>query len=643
MAALRGAYPARAAPAGSDAFSIVTHDRADEPGSPVYFLAGADLLGRQFCCYDFLERYAGVRFLHPDFEHVPPFRGPPQPIATAAAPPEFRYRGLYPWNYNYDRRGLSTFCDINARFEARDWAWFERLGDWLVKNRQNTLFWFDDVFNDDALSARFPQALRRYWRERGLRQVLGLGWGSNEGRPRGGKWEALTCVDAQGRSIEEADWRKTLCPRVPEYARLAASNIAGVDFAAPEAIGTLIGYGENTWAAHQASRCSRHAGIAGDVLIERDLRQVRGQVEARGGARLPLGFVISTHGANADSPFVSGRVIDFLPRNGLVSIHTYQQDSWNHFAPVYERIQARNAREKTAIRAVHIGEVAFLCNYDIPLFRPSILRRREVDLRSVPRDVAMAHLATLNTTQYLYWLKSYQMMRWQWHKDDARWSEGIVALGMDLFGPVHGKVFAELFGRLTALDYLQPASAIPDLLGSLKEPEKIRAWTRYNPATHSDTCGFYLWAKGHAPALLDDAARNAEACLALGERLNASAGALYRRQFHDTLALTAHYHAIRIHWGKAGHALAAVQADVAANRAAHIAAALGELAKMRAARAAFDVHLGKLVNTAAGDSVTRDSIAADFVRNPPLEFIDGKIALLRAAQAADAALPDLMA
>ncbi|PZO69129.1 MAG: hypothetical protein DI640_15500, partial [Sphingomonas taxi] len=348
-------------------------------------------------------------------EHTPalPQEGP-APIDTGVLTPSFPYRGLYPWNYGYDQRGLTNFCDINARFVAGDWAWFARLGDWLVKNKQNTVFWFDDVFDGTPLSTRFPASLKRYWRERGLRRVLGMGWASNEGRPRGGEWEALTCVDAAGKSIEEAAWRKAICPQTPQYRTLADRNIAAVEFDAPEAVGALIGYAENTWAAHQASRCVRHADVPADVMMNRDLRHVAAGMAQRGAGGLPLGFVISTHSSAKDSPFSAGTIIDSLPKNGFVSLHIYQQDVWTKFSGVMSKIRQRNAREGSGVKAMPIAEVAFLCNYDIPLFRPSILRRREAHFRSLPRDDLFGHLATLNTTQYLYWLKSYQLMRWQW-------------------------------------------------------------------------------------------------------------------------------------------------------------------------------------------------------------------------------------
>jgi hypothetical protein len=119
---------------------------------------------------------------------------------------------------------------------------------------------------------------------------------------------------------------------------------------------------------------------------------------------------------------------------------------------VFEQVRQRNATQGTAIKTMPIAEVAFLCNYDIPLFRPSILRRREAHFRSIPADDAIGHLTTLNTTQYLYWLKSYQLMRWQWQQGTTSWGEEIAALGADLFGRANGRLFAELVGRYAALD-----------------------------------------------------------------------------------------------------------------------------------------------------------------------------------------------
>ncbi|MES3022460.1 MAG: hypothetical protein V4857_12845 [Pseudomonadota bacterium] len=630
LAHLRGRYPANAQPTGRESFSIFSYDRIGQPGSVVHFLEAADGLGEQFCCYEFLEQYAGTRFLHPDFEHTPKLTVAPKRINIAAVEPGFTHRGIYPWNYNYDRRGLTTFCDINARFEAQDWAWFARLGDWLVKNKQNTIFWFDDVFDGSALSTRFPESLKKHWRERGLRQVLGMGWAANEGRPRGGKWEALTCLDEHGRSAENADWRKAVCPQVDEYFALADKNIAELDFKSPDAIGALIGYGENTWAAHQTgSKCVRHASIASDTLMVRDLHYVSKKIKEAGAPDLPVGFVISTHSAAKDSPFIIGNIIKSLPANGMVSVHTYQQDDWTHFSDIFANIRQRNIKENTRIKVVQIAEIAFLCNYDIPLFRPAILRRREAHMRSLPREDTVGHLVTLNTTQYLYWLKSYQLMRWQWRIEDMSWGEDLTALGGHLFGGENRGAFGELMARFTALDLMQPQRAMDALMGSTTQLQRLPAWTRYTPKFHSDEFGFFLWAKGQTPEALDDAEQNVDACLKLNEQLAAAGGELYRNQFFDTLALTAHYHAIRIYAGKADNALTAARAcEEWSACTGQLQQALKEIQRMKAAVQSYDGHLSKLVKNATSHEVTRKSVIADFVRNPSTAFLDERSGLI---------------
>ncbi len=611
------ADPTHSTPGG---FSITTRRRTEAADDVTYFLESWDVTGEQYSCYDFLERFAGIRFLHPDFEHVPNITGETPIIETGLVEPGFANRGLYPWNYNYDQRGLTTFCDINARFVAKDWPWFARLGAWLIKNKQNTLFWFDDVFNDDPLSARFPRSLRRHWEERGLRQVLGMGWASNEGRPRGGEWEQLTCVDARGRSIEEADWRKAVCPKVPQYLRLAERNIAGIDFRAPAALGALIGYGENTWAAHQKSTCVRHSSIPADTIMRRDLQFVADGMKKAGTLDLPLGFVISTHSVRPDSPFRVGDIIEALPANGVVSMHVYQQDAWTSFTDVLSKIRTRNRQEGTHITAVPIAEVAFLCNYDIPLFRPSILRRREAHIRSIPRTDVLAHLATLNTTQYLYWLKSYQLMRWQWRTPASSWGEEMSILGEDLFGRSNRQVFSDLIARFAALDLLQPASRREDLMRTSEDLTRISAWSRYTPSAHSDEFGFFLWAKGFDRQALEDAALNVATCLKLNEQLARAAGSLYREHFFDTFALTANYHGIRIRCGLADAAIEDAVRGPASRRSSQLASALSELKKAQQSLLAYDLILNRLV--APSTEASRGSLKQDFVLNPSMRFLE---------------------
>lgn len=398
-----------------NSFQISSFKQKGDASHLIYFLQGADAMGKQYAIYDLVERLLGVRYLRPDLEHVPLHAGfKPTLINTGLQKPDYQWRGLYPWNYNYNERGLTTFCDVNARFEAKDWTWYKKLGDWMIKNKQNAFLWFDDVFAHENISGQFPDSLTDYYASRGIKQVLGLGWASNEDLPTGEDWKRKICVDEKGNSVEDASWKRSICPQVKEYFQLADINFKNMKLTRPRNyIGALIGYGENTWASkEQGVKCVLHSGTPSSNMMIRDLKYVAEKFKSVGLENLPLGFVTSTHSIHPGNPFETDNLMNNLPENALFSMHTYQQTGWTQFERLYKKLDQRNKADDAAIKAFHIGEVAFLCGADIPLLKPSILRRRSEHFNTLPKEHTAGHLATLNTTQYLYWYKTYQMMKW---------------------------------------------------------------------------------------------------------------------------------------------------------------------------------------------------------------------------------------
>jgi hypothetical protein len=104
---------------------------------------------------------------------------------------------------------------------------------------------------------------------------------------------------------------------------------------------------------------------------------------------------------------------------------------------------------------------------------------------------------------------------------------------------------------------------------------------------------------------------------------------LYRSRFFDTLALTAHYHAIRIHYGKAAHATAAARHSAEGSECdAFTRDAMQDLGRMKSALQSYDTHLGSLLGPAAASESARRSLAQDFVLNPTAAFIDARSAAL---------------
>ena len=510
-----------------------------EDGCYVYTLEGADIWGLQYAVYDLAERLLGVQYLKPELDYIPEQRHfRPFAIDTGIQSPDYRWRGLYPWHYNYNSRGLDSFCDINRRFVDGDWDWYRHLCDWMVKNRQNAVLWFDDVFSHENISGQFPAEVQDYFALRGIRQILGLGWASNEDlQSKDVPVERPYCMNQDGKSVEDAAWKRNICPLSETYFPLADINFSRMDLSRPDNyLGCLIGYGENGWAAkEEGTDCVLQRGVPSSRLMARDYRYIRSKLDGAGLENLPLGFVTSTWSIHPGNPFETDAFLDALPEGSIFTMHSYQQTGWKQFERLYRKIEEKDK----GFKVFHIAEVAFLCGCDIPLLKPSILRRRALHFDTLPRKHTIGHLATLNTTQYLYWLMSWQEMRWQWNREDTRI--------YNLFPEKERVGFNEILDRLLCLENVLPYRAAD----SLKNNPRLtppKGWGRYDTKTHPSGFGFLLQAGLREPAALDEALESIDRVLALDSRLQANP--LYRTEFSATVRLTAQYYAIRAHYGK---------------------------------------------------------------------------------------------
>lgn len=535
-----------------NAFRITSVSRKDSDGAIVYFLDGADKWGEQYAYYELAELLLGVRFLKPELDHIiEQLNFEAIHINTGIQKPDYYWRGLYPWHYNYNGRGRHSFCDINAHFEKKDWAWFCQLADWMIKNKQNAVLWFDDVFAHENISGQFPDWVADYYAKRGIKQILGMGWASNEDLTTGEDWKRQICLNDEGKSIETESWRRAICPESEAYFKLAEINFNNMKLNHPENyLGALIGYGENTWAAHEDGvKCTKHDRRPSSDMMLRDLEWMKKRFDKFGIKHLPMGFVTSTHSIHPGNPFETYNLIDNLPKDAIFTMHTYQQSGWRQFERLYDKIDQRNKKERTNIKVYHIAEVAFICNADIPLLKPSILRRRSEHYLTLPKDNTIGHLATLNTTQYLYWYNTYQLMRWQWQRGEGRWDEENLSTLTGVFGSEKAGMINDVFNRLLCLEYVKDY----DLLDSLKQavPSLLPPpeWGRYNQKTHPGRFGFLLWAGVTDLEQLLNAERSIETILAQNETLAKMSDPLYHEEFYKTVQLTTHYYNIRVQAG----------------------------------------------------------------------------------------------
>ena len=609
-------YGVKPAPTKWNSFRITSFRRKDDRRYNIYFLQGADIWGRQYAIYDLAERLLGVRYLKPELDHVvarKDFKA--QLVNTGLQQPDYKWRGLYPWHYNYNSRGLTTFCDINAHFVKRDWKWFRQLADWMIKNKQNAVLWFDDVFSHENISGQLPDDVVDYMALRGIRQVLGMGWASNEDLTTGGKWKRKFCLNSEGHSVEDAGWKRAICPMCQEYFTLADVNFGNMTLTKPENyLGVIIGYGENSWAAQEKGvACTLHDGTPSSRMMVRDLEWMKKKFESVGLGHLPMGYVTSTHSIRPGNPFETDYLIDHMPHNGIFTMHTYQQSSWKQDERLYQKIAERNRRDGTNIKVFHIAEVAFICNAEIPLLKPSILTRRSEHYNTLPRENTIGHLATLNTTQYLYWYNTWQLMRWQWHKEDRRWDEDNLQNFTAIFGRNHAKKLNEIVNRLACLEYVLPYTAIDSLQTSTPDLLPPSQWSRYNPATHPDKFGFLLWANTNDLQSLNDAEQSIDRIQSLNDELAATSDPLYREEFEKTIRLTALYYAIRVAVGKLRYY----------QKQGYMVQAAAEQKKAIDALEAYDQLFLSLLNLKeplSQDNI--DDIRRDFVVNPTKAYLE---------------------
>jgi len=148
----------------------------DEGGATVVYTASRGTLGRQYAVYEVLRRL-GVRYYHPEDEHVPSL--PAEQVrartrtATALAPasgdvysPDFAHRG-YSFHGSHPLEHLEAFSDGDFPIDEA-----VHVNDWIVKNR-------GDTFRGAGRGVASAESRARRVAELGdLRAVLGMRGGT---------------------------------------------------------------------------------------------------------------------------------------------------------------------------------------------------------------------------------------------------------------------------------------------------------------------------------------------------------------------------------------------------------------------------------------------------------------------------------
>lgn len=579
----------------------------------IYILEGADQMGQQYACYEFVERALGVRFLGPEIEHVPSLKNLKEIVNMGIQKPHIKWRGLQIWNYHYDERGTGSFCDINDRFKAKDWQWYKRMCDWLVKNKQNYVQWYDETMCFEPISQKLDSQVISYFAMRGIKKLVGLGWAANEGKPKEwvlGKHDFDTskvCIGEDGKAIgHENVFTVAPCPAVPAYFPLAGKNINAFDFSKDDILGAVLGYGETERSQSNHNGCVRHSNISAHDLILKDLDFVNKQIGAQTARRVNLGFVIMDFGG-AEAPLRTKKMFDLLPDSAILFLWTYRDFAWESNRQIYQWADEAKKNGKT-IQIFQQAEVDFICQSDLPIYRFDIWKRREAHFRSTQKLDITGHTTNYNTNQYMMWMSYWQMMRWQWNVGDQSWDQHLFALADDIGGQDSEKL-KELFKRVISLEYVRAFNDFDFIKGTSEKLREIEHWRRWaNSKDYNNDHGFMLWANVNDLAQLDDATQNIIAARSIMEDLKKNASnKIFNQHIYPVLQYTLNYYALRIHLGKSAAHISVYQQNKIAE---HLNSAIQEIELAIIEKKWYDSNLKAVSNT-----------CGDFIINPDEQLL----------------------
>jgi len=616
---------APAAPTQWNTFHIFSLPRDSSPFDRTIFLEGADLQGRQYACYEFMESTLGIRFLNPDFDFYPIVKGNAMTLTEVPIhSPDFHWRGLQVWHYNYDRRGTDTFCNINKHVVDGNWEWFRRLARWMIANKQNLIQWYDETMCYDPISVHLPKEIIQYIRMRGIHRLLGIGWPANEGMPADWRTDKEhICIKPDGECVDAdpQSWMRCPCQATSDYWKLAEKNMAAFNFNDPDIIGAVINYGETTRMQKEDIGCARHTK-SGWEYIQDDYQFFTNHLKTVGREDLPVGFVVMNHGGS-DTPLFNPKLLDSLNKNGIHLAWTYGVFGWENHKPLFKWVDEQNKNGGNH-KIIELAEVCFICATDIPIFKPSMLRRRERHFNDLDRTHILGHLTNCNTTQYLVWLKQLQMMRWQWHFDKNRtWQDEFRDLINHLCGKDAGGKLAEVVDRICCLEYLIPYDP-----AAIREPapqtEHLPKWVPWVLGKEYAQIGYPLWAFCKDFALLQNARESLTAAHRLLDQIAQKPNQVASQYFTDILRLTLSYFEVRIEMGLAAwHIEEAKKSDTwNSDVTENITTALEAYQAAIKALTAYDT----VANAIHGKDLRN---VHDFITNPKPELIRDKFEHIR--------------
>lgn len=433
----------------TDGYAIRVRPRPEGAGKLV-LLEGSGKLGIQYACYDFARRYLGVRYLRPDYEHVPSLRRLTLPVSIDLVEnPRYKYRGLWAWAYT-DRDTKSNWEEFIFWYRNADDAFkLLRLADWVIKHRGNVLFWYNETYFRKHMY--MPEEYQRYVILRGLQRVEMVSPASAEGKdPEDMKY---ICRAKDGSQI--GTWNTHLCIKQDRFWQVLDKQIDGVR---PENLaGVVVTWSEAS--CGQPGHCddfTQRCAACGDVPNADKHLQVIDYVRtklAERGIQAPVGHYRHWKmGPDGDARHAH----DLLERAGddfLSFIHTCGVDVSDIYSEWWKTIRRKN-ESGGKLKVWYCPETQVMCQCDTPIVNLMNLDSREYDYRKLQDNPDTEfHIANLTTQKYLGWQMAHYTFACQWGPFRT-WQDHFRAMTEEVFGRAASR------DVLTALKSLYPVTAL---------------------------------------------------------------------------------------------------------------------------------------------------------------------------------------
>ncbi|MCC6157766.1 MAG: hypothetical protein IT350_06905 [Deltaproteobacteria bacterium] len=358
---------------GSEAYRI---RRSDTELGPTVVIAGGDAGGVQFGLYRLLE-ILGMRFFHPEQDHVPEFEGKIPEALDLVESPSYARRGFH----------IHTMHPIEAtEFLQRDrpdyLEYAKRLIDWHVRNRQNYMQWeLLRTVDFEATEDHF-RAIVDYAHARGMKIGIVVTWVFQQQKA----WKIVPWFGCECREEMEANIDRLM--RVPwDHINLEM----GTSEFTPTNDELQVAWMDNT----VAYLAERYPGTDASVKVH-----------------VSSGQHSDTYGVN----------FNFLPqfadpRMGVYP-HTVQFYDLLGPAPTYENDSFRFMYEwmldRVGERKVYYyPETAYWVSFDIdvPLFLPVYILNRWRDIRLLADENIDGHVTFTSGHEWGYWLSDWAVAR----------------------------------------------------------------------------------------------------------------------------------------------------------------------------------------------------------------------------------------